>query len=265
MATGWRRVAHDLRSRRFVDAYSAALVAFVLAVLSLIGDIVPDQIRWAVLLAGVGLLVLRGTIPESSQHTIDDVLHDRFAFDENPLPDVLKNAKEIWIFAPTAVNLLSAHNCELLRTAILNRSGGVVRVVVLDPAQDAAVQIATRQLDDSLDYPVQNFSSSLQATLRLLRAVASWDIVGTFEYRLLAYNPGFSLVAIDPSARDGRVIVEFHGFHNEATSSRMHIEITRASSGHWYEYWTEQFDRIWRAADILPPGDKRSLGAASET
>jgi hypothetical protein len=256
MATGWRRIAHDLRSRRFVDAYSAAFVAFVLAVLSLIGDIVPDQVRWAVLLAGVGLLVLRGTIPESSQHTIDDILHDRFAFDENPLPDVLKNAKEIWIFAPTAVNLLSVHNCELLRTGILKKAGGVVRVVVLDPTEEAAVQIATRQLDDALDYPVQNFGSSLQTTLRLLHAVASWNLIGTFEYRVLTYNPGFSLVAIDPSARNGRVIVEFHGFHNEATSSRMHIEITRSQSGHWYEYWTEQFDRIWHAAHILTPGDK---------
>lgn len=74
MPSRWKRISQDLKNRRYVDAYSAAFVAFVafvLAVLSLLGDVVPDQLRWAALLAGVGL-----------------------------------NAKEIWIFAPTAINLL---------------------------------------------------------------------------------------------------------------------------------------------------------------
>lgn len=189
--------------------------------------------------------------PESPGSTIDYLLADRFAFDGNPLPDRLKNAKEIWIFAPSAVNLLSAHTCELLRTGPLSRPGGVIRVVVLDPTEKAAVQLATRQLDDSLDYPIQDFTASLQTTMNLLRAMASWHINSSFEYRLLDYNPGFSLVAIDPNSRNGRLIVEFHGFHNEATSSRMHIEIDRKQSDHWYAYWADQFNRIWEAARLV--------------
>ena len=59
---------------------------------------------------------------------------------------------------------------------------------------------------------------------------------------------GFSIVAVDPTSRNGRIIVEFHGFHNKATSSRMHIELTRHQSEPWYGYWTEQFQRIWDAA-----------------
>jgi hypothetical protein len=38
-------------------------------------------------------------------------------------------------------------------------------------------------------------------------------------------DAGFSLISIDPATRKGHVIVEFHGFHNEATSSHMHIEV----------------------------------------
>jgi hypothetical protein len=260
MSSGWRRVSRDLRNRRYVDAYSAALVAFVLAVLSLAGDVVPDQLRWAALLAGVGLLVLRITIPDGTQGTLDEVLSDRFAFDVAPLTDRLRDAKEIWIFAPTAVNLLSAQNCEILRTGPLNRPDGAVRVVVLNPHNESAVELATHQLDDSLDYPIQDFRASLQATIRLLTAVGTWRVAGSFGYRLLDYNPGFSLVAIDPSARNGRLIVEFHGFHNEATSSRMHIEIYRGQSDHWYKYWTDQFDRIWEAAS-LPAGEDLPLGS----
>jgi hypothetical protein len=33
-------------------------------------------------------------------------------------------------------------------------------------------------------------------------------------------------------------------------SSRMHIELTRATSEQWYSYWLGQFDRIWQAAQV---------------
>jgi len=253
MPSGWRQIASDLKNRRYIDVYSSAFVAFVLAVLSLVGDIVPDQLRWAALLAGVGLLVLRIALPGAPQDSIDNILNDRFSFDANPLTERLRNAKEIWIFAPTAVNLLSAHNCEILRTGILANPDGVVRVVVLDPANEVAVKLAAHQLDDSLDYPVQDFAASLLAITHLLATMASWRINGKFEYRLLDYNPGFSLVAIDPSMRDGRLIVEFHGFHNEATSSRMHIELARKQSDRWYTYWSDQFNRIWEGANTAGP------------
>ena len=123
--------------------------------------------------------------------------------------------------------------------------------MVLAPSRDAAIALATRQLDDSLDFPTQKFRASLEATIGKLEAMTGWTVPGSFQYRLLAYNPGFSLVAIDPSTRSGRLIVEFHAFHNEATSSRMHVEITRKQSDRWYAYWGDQFERIWAAA--TPP------------
>lgn len=53
-------------------------------------------------------------------------------------------------------------------------------------------------------------------------------------YKFLDYNLGFGLVACNPTSRNGRIIVEFNGFHNEATSSRMHIELSRQQSERWY-------------------------------
>lgn len=251
----WRRIGRDLRNRRFVDAYALAFIAFTLAVLSVIGDIVPDQVRWAAVLAGVGILVLRSAIPEAPRRNIDDVLEDRFAFGGKPIGDRLNDAKEVWLYAPSAVNLLTLQNCEILRRGPLNKGDGVVRVVVLDPTQKSAIELATHQLDDSLDYPIQDFRESLGATTRLLSAMTSWSVSGSFEYRFLSYNPGFSLVAIDPNRRNGHLIVEVHGFHNEATSSRMHIEISRKDSDHWYEYWIDQFTRVWEAASNQQSGN----------
>jgi hypothetical protein len=243
-----RRIGHDIRHLRNIDAYAVAVVAFVVAAVSVAGDTLPDNTRWAVLLVGVGLLVYRITLPERLPGEAGDLLKDRSAFDDKPFPARLRAASELWVFAPSGINLLAPQHGDTIRTTLLENPDGVVRIVVLDPANSAAVRLATRQLDDSLDYPVQQFPSSLAATISQLQRMASWKVRGSFGYRLLDHNPGFSLVAIDPGARRGVVIVEFHGFHNQVTNTRMHIELSRADSEQWYVYWIEQFERIWQAA-----------------
>lgn len=244
----FRRMGRDLRHLRNIDAYAVAVLVFVFAVLSMAGDILPDNARWAVLLIGVGVLVFRVTLPDQDDGSADDVLKDRSAFEDKPFSARLREASELWVFAPSAINLLPPQNCDTIRTTILAKPDGVVRIVVLDPSEEAAVRFTTRQLDDSLDYPSQTFRSSLKATVAQLERMASWEKRGSFGHRLTDYNPGFSLVAIDPGTRHGVVIVEFHGFHNQVINTRMHIELTRASSDQWYTYWLGQFERIWEAA-----------------
>jgi hypothetical protein len=252
MASGWRRIGHDLRNRRHIDAYSVALASFVLSVLSLVTDIVPDDVRWAALLAGVGILVVRATIPNAPESTADDLLSDRRAFEAKPISDRVKDAREICIFAPTGINFLSASS-DFLRTGVLNKPDGKLRVVVLNPSNDTAIQLAARQLDDSVDYRFQDVGATLQTTIGLLSHMSSWRVHGSFEYRFLDYNPGFSLVITDPASPQGKVVIEFHGFHNPSTASRMHIELQRGQSDHWYTYWVEQFNQIWETA-VAPPG-----------
>ena len=78
------------------------------------------------------------------------------------------------------INLLSAHNCELLRNKVLAKPDGMLRVVILDPSNQQAVQLAVRQLDDSLDYPIQDFRDSLATTERQLRAMYTWKVRGQY-------------------------------------------------------------------------------------
>ncbi len=53
---------------------------------------------------------------------------------------------------------------------------------------------------------------------------------------------------LDPTIQGGTIILEFHGYHNESANTRMHIELTRTNSEHWYAYWIDQFDQIWQTA-----------------
>lgn len=242
------RIVRDIKNRRQLEAYAVAAIALTLAILSIVEAAVPENLKWAALLVGVGLLVYQVTLPTAAGGRAEDILFDRSSFDAEPLSERVRGAREVWIFAPSAINVLSHRNCEALRKEVLADTRGVVRIVVLDPANETAIQLAIRQLDDSLDYPVQDFRQSLEATVRQLALMSAWPVAGTVDYRFLDYNPGFSLVAIDPTRPKGLVIVEMHGFRNDATHSRMHIELRRSDSDRWYDYWLDQFGDIWALA-----------------
>lgn len=244
-----RAILKDLRLRRNIDLYAMAFVALVFAVLSAVGDVLSTNLRWTVTLGGIGLLILRAALPARADFdAVGRILGDRSAFDADPLTDRLRDAQEVWVYAPSAVNLLSPERCEVLRHQVLGSAAGRVRIVVLDPEEEEAVTEARRQLDDSLDYPLQEFGPSLASVVQQLRRMAAWQVAGKLECGFLPYNPGFSLVAVDPKSHRGVVIVEMHAFHNTSTASRMHLRLTRTESEEWYLYWTSQFEQIWNAA-----------------
>ncbi|GAA4573715.1 hypothetical protein [Planotetraspora kaengkrachanensis] len=245
----FRKIITDVKARRHIEAYVVTLVVGSFAVVSVVDDIVPLSLKWAALLSGVGLLVYRITLPEDRDQG-GDFLHDRASFDSVPISVAFANARDIRVFAPSAVNLLSPHACEILRTSVLNRRGGSVRVVILDPRETEAVKIASRQLDQSVRYQIQNLPGALESMIDRLGAMSGWQVAGSFGYRLFPYNPGFSLVIIDPETTHGRVIVEIHGFRNQSTFARMHLELTRERNERWYSYWIEQFESLWDAAAV---------------
>ncbi|MFF3286473.1 hypothetical protein [Streptomyces sp. NPDC003023] len=246
------RIGRDVAERRNLDAYVVALVACGIAVVSAVADVVPEQIQWSAALAGIGLLVFRVTLPVTRESSLDDLMKDRRALESTPLSVRLRGARAVWIFAPSGVGLLSPATCQLLRTTVLSRPDGQLRVVVLNPDDQAGTEVASRHLDDAVDFPLERLPQALGRAISQLRLMRAWTTAGTFEYRRLDFNPGFSLVAIDPLGPSGRIIVEFHGFHNESIDSRPHVELHRSTSGHWFPYWTDQFVRIWDAATPDP-------------
>src|SRR3712207_2127188 len=116
------------------------------------------------------------------------------------------------MYAPTGVNVLLRHSGDLKSWM---DKGGRIKIVVQDPSSPM-VEAIRAQLDFFTD-----FDSSLNAALATLSKNASPD---RMEFRLLSFNPGFSLVIIDPQGKSGHLIVEFHGFRDNSIADRMHIE-----------------------------------------
>lgn len=236
-----RQILKDIRHRRFIDLYATTLIAFIFAALLLVGADLPDSVRWSLLFAGLGFMLLRVAFA----HHREDRFLDRSDYDRNPITDDLRSAKDVWIFAPVGSNFLTEERCDLLRRGPLANDEGSVRVVVLE--QFAPDDPICEQLDALLDYPVQRAADSLRETRARLSRMRQWTVKGTFAYGEIPFNPGFSLVAVNPHSPGGYANVEFHGFRNDAIRSRMHIHLTR-DDGSWYTYWLEQFEAIWRSA-----------------
>ncbi|NMO90370.1 hypothetical protein [Actinomycetospora sp. TBRC 11914] len=243
-----KQVLSDVAAFRNIEAYIVAVVAATLVVVHIFHGEVAPEAQEATVLAALTVLILRSVAPSRSTG-FDQIADDRSGFDRHPLGERWKGAQEVCIFAPSGVNLLSAANADLLRREVLARPSGVVRVVVLDLSRGQAVEQTSRHLDDELDFPMQRLGAGIEATMAQLRTMAGWSVAGSFEYRLLDYNPGFSLVVTNPSQARGSAIVEFHGFHNEATGGRMHLDLTRQISERWFAYWVDQFEHLWRRAE----------------
>ncbi|MFF5290065.1 hypothetical protein [Paractinoplanes globisporus] len=240
-----RQIKQDLQRGRYIDLYATTAVALVFAILLLVGADLPQSLRWSLLFAGLGFLLLRAAF---AYHREDRFL-DRSDYDRNPVTEDLRNAKDVWIFAPVGSNFLNEERCGVLRSGPLSKATGNVRIVVLKQFEPG--DAISEQLDALLDYPVQAAADSLRETRNRLKAMENWQVNGTYAWHDLAVNPGFSIVAVNPHSAGGYANVEFHGFRNDAIRSRMHIHLTK-EDGAWYFYWLDQFEEIWRAASEPP-------------
>jgi hypothetical protein len=162
------------------------------------------------------------------------VLRSRDSY--GPFNELLDGATELWMYAPSGVNVLVRHAADIRRWLA---GGGWARIVVQDPSAGSLAALGT-QLDDSTD-----FRSTLHTALTQLAKLAA---EGGIEYRVLGFNPGFSLVVVNPRGGSGRLILELHGFRDESIAERMHIEIRRSQSPHWFTYWAARFEAIWETA-----------------
>lgn len=235
---GLRRVVSDVRAGQHLEGYAIGLVALGLTVFNLI---VPSgRLVNSMILACLAFLVLwttgegRRGDAGGTQAALEAVLRDRDSF--GTFDQVLAGATELCMYAPTGVNVLLRHASDIKRWVA---AGGHARIVVQDPDSDV-LDAVREQLDTNTD-----FDSSLHAVLQTLSRITPAD---GLKLRLLRANPGFSLVIVNPRGKDGRLIVEFHGFQDDSITDRMHVEIPRAASPHWFDYWTGRFEAIWRAA-----------------
>ena len=230
----FRRIVNDILRFRNIEAYVIAVVGLALVVLDVIGE-VNQSLQLTVITAALALLVFRQTRPEQRPLDLDEVLKDRQSY--GTFREFIQGGRVLWVYGPSNVNVL--RDSADIKREILDK-GGQVRVLIQDAQLEGSMAILRQQLD-----PNNNLDHDLKGALFTLNKMLKW---GDVQYRLAPYSPGFSLTVIDPNGRDGRLVVEFFGFHNEFIRDRMHIVIERRQSQYWFEYWSKQFETMWDAS-----------------
>lgn len=237
------RILADIGEGRHIESYAIVLVAFALAVIGLIDDVIPQSVKFAVMLAALALLVFQTTKPDERPVDLDSVLRDRQRF--SPFRDFIQGGRVLWLYGASAGNILR-HDADIKREILGN--GGQIRVLMQHP--DApGMDSLPRQYDD-----VHPLRDDIHTSLRTLKNMSERLATGTLDYGLLDHNPGYSLAIIDPQGPNGRLVVEFHGYDNAFITDRMHIVITRQQSQHWFDYWVGQFDAMWAARQMPDNG-----------
>jgi Ca2+/Na+ antiporter len=232
-----KTILDDLLSFRNIETYVTLLVALVVIVLSLVQDAVPLNVQMAVLLAAVALLVFKSVTQERQQIDLDDVLQDRQDF--RPLREFIRGGRTVWVYGASAVNVI--RSADEIKSEVLDR-GGELRVLMQDPNEAVSLSILERQLDK-----IHDLQGDIQQVQDTLKRLARFSDHSRIEYRLLPYSPGFSMIVVDPDGREGRLVVEFYGYSNEQIKERMHIEIRRDNSQHWFDYWKGQYEVMWNS------------------
>lgn len=248
------RISRDFSAGRNIESYVVVLITALIAAVGLVDDIVPESVKMSVILAALALIVFSLTRPAQTKASIEDYLHNRPEL--GPFADRVKDARKLWIYGPSATNILDGNNLDAIRRSILNDSKGELRVLIQNPAALDAMRLLKRQLDESVDFQHQELPTEIAKTLRKFDTIKAWNTPGKFMCGLLAYSPGFSLAIFDPDRPTGTAVVELYGWHLQSTSERMSIEISQAASPRWFRYWVEQYEFMWN--DASPPSDAAS-------
>ncbi len=162
--------------------------------------------------------------------------------DLQPLEEQIKNASEIVIVAISANSLIGAHYA-LLENKL--KDGCKLRVALLDPKSPAVNIWNTLAKETTIgkDMPTQ---PEIESTLNYLNALRNSERVkGQCEIRLTHVFPPFSMVIIDPHNKSTcSMIVEFYAFKTPP-SNRPHIRLHTLSEKLWFDFYMQQFEKIW--------------------
>ncbi|WP_143662325.1 hypothetical protein [Streptomyces sp. Amel2xC10] len=226
----------------------AAAITF--SVLGITGKASQEVITSGVLavLALVGFSLLR---IRAQSDKVNDSLEsigtrpssDRFftaVDDGDEIKRMISSSREVWLHGWTLELHLVSYTSEI-RKAVAR--GVHVKILVIEPGSTAMAVAASEAENRS----ASELSSNLEANLRRLLALTSGPASGRLEIRTLTHVPHYTVIASDPSADQGKIIMRIATFQADHWQ-RPTFSVTRQNDTKWYEFFKTQFDKKWESA-----------------
>lgn len=156
------------------------------------------------------------------------------------------SAQRIYLVGPTLVTLFNQYSA-YFRDTKLRAHGAKIQAVILNP-KSAAIESAANCIDQPLGKikaEIENTKLSVSSILEYKGGLKN----GKIELRLLSTNLNFSMVLVDPETSNGKIFVEFIGYH-AGLHSVPHIELTRSKDKEWYEFFLQQYHQIYQDSEL---------------
>ncbi|NUR60464.1 MAG: hypothetical protein HOV87_17655 [Catenulispora sp.] len=257
----------ELSTGENLELYTTVLLALTLAALGMF-DVVGDKVLVAATLATLALLAI-GSL--GSRRRVEDLTElvrahkagepsatEFFAKDKPNLREQVRDARDIRILGVTLSRTIRNIVDELQHSA---RSGGMIKVALIDPTTDAPAQAAARS---TISAPPGVFENRLRPTIDLLIELARTPgAEGRVEVRFLPFVPAFGLVLLDAQRSGGRIHVDVYS-HKSAGGDAV-FTLAPHRDGEWYPHFEAEFERVWEAGRPAEASDGFPASAATAT
>jgi hypothetical protein len=241
-----------------LDLYVLALVGLLFTILGVTGVSDVKTLASAVL----GLLAILAFSQIKSRKLTQRIDRARagagVALRTDFPPDLLErraSASDILL-----VGLTKTRTVQGMRTDLpgILKSGGHVRVLVLDPTNESLLETADRQRSP---HPrgVEHLRARIRATLDDLTALRERH-GGRLEIRVLSSIPSAGYNCVDVRKPNGIVCVQHYEFHPEGEAGP--IMVLSKDDAPWYRHFGEEAERLWESGAEWPlSAEDRSMRA----
>jgi hypothetical protein len=188
------------------------------------------------------------------------------------------SAKDFFIKPPALDQYIKAAThidlCGMVLSTTLNehfgdlrqqlQRGATIRLLVANPDSLALEMSALRsETPSDVDYYVQRLRSSFNDIAYLHRSWVDYQAnqgnssaKGGFAVRLLPYAPSFGVRAFGDEAGYSTVVVEVYP-HGSGYTSKPVFVLTPERDGLWCDYFTNQFEEMWKGAIPWAPTESK--------
>jgi len=138
------------------------------------------------------------------------------------------------------------------------RDGARIRLVIVNPDNDAVVKALTPLLETSRNGFIADVRSSMGLVKRIAEAAPGNE---QLQLRYIEYVPTLSFAMIDGGLPTGQIVVELVPYQVGPTS-RPHFLLTAKDTPVWYSFFHDICERIWQ--DATPFSLEASFPVASD-
>lgn len=252
----WIRRVQALVGDENLDLYLLAFVGLVFTVLGITGISDVKTLASAVL----ALLAILAFSQIKSRKLTQRINHARagaVALRPDFPPDLIDRragASDILLIGLTMTRTVQGMRTDL--PAIL-KTGGRVRVLVLDPTSETLMVTADRHRSHSQG--VEQLRTRIRATLDDLTALRERH-GGRLEIRVLSSIPSAGYNCVDVGKPNGIVCVQHYEFHPEGEAGP--IMVLSKGDAPWYRHFGDEAERLWESGAEWPlSAEDRSMRA----